>query len=195
MSNIVQIPLKYKSATLYYALVDEEDFDYLMQFAPWYLSVSAKTFYVYSLSIVPRHVVLMHRFLLNINDRKVKTEHINGNGLHNYRSNIRIKIKVSECENYVPKHRYAQKIKDGIYYCTFYHKYKVTVLYKNRTINVGYFDSQHEALKARKEQVAKLAKLAFKEALSIEDLLNTDVVSTKPTKVNTKSKVLTLEDL
>jgi HNH endonuclease len=69
-----------------FALVDDEDFDLVNSFN-WYLSGS---YPVRSLGKRPnRTKISMHRFLMNTPVDKV-TDHINGNGLDNRKSNLRI---------------------------------------------------------------------------------------------------------
>ena len=66
-----------------YAIVDDEDFAYLNQWR-WYYH---NNYAVHTNKNKSR--IYMHRFILNT-PKKMFSDHINGNGLDNRRSNLRI---------------------------------------------------------------------------------------------------------
>lgn len=70
-----------------FALVDDEDFEWLSQFK-WSAAKSGITYY--AVRWVNGNNKSMHRIILNINSRNIYGDHINGNGLDNRRENIRI---------------------------------------------------------------------------------------------------------
>ncbi len=73
-----------------FALVDDEDYDWLMQWK-WCAWVHRKTWYaIRTIHTVGRltRTVRMHREILKVPDG-VLVDHRNHNGLHNYRSTIR----------------------------------------------------------------------------------------------------------
>lgn len=78
-----------------FAQVDDEDYDYLMQWK-WYTKKGRNTFYAVR-SIFTRTKegkksskrVYMHRDLLNIQDSNILVDHIDCNGLNNQSNNIR----------------------------------------------------------------------------------------------------------
>lgn len=88
---------KYGSVIGNYALVDDADFDWLMQWK-WHADNGRHTLYAKThmppISGGAKKKARMHRILLGITDRNVFTDHIDGNGLNNQRSNIRV------CTNY-----------------------------------------------------------------------------------------------
>jgi len=78
-----------------FALVDEEDFEYLNQWR-WYVHINnkkSKTMYAMRHGYIPgalkRPVIYMHRLILNAPKNKI-CDHKNGNGLDNRRSNLRL---------------------------------------------------------------------------------------------------------
>jgi len=78
------------------ALVDDEDFDYLMRWN-WSVKKSEKdhTFYAHRRVSnkevgVGTAMLSMHRAVLRISDAEILIDHENRNGLHNYKSNLRI---------------------------------------------------------------------------------------------------------
>ena len=74
-----------------YALVDEADFDHVMQWR-WYARPALqarRNFYVYrTLSGAKPKTLYLHRFLVDA-ERGFEVDHINGNGLDNRRDNLR----------------------------------------------------------------------------------------------------------
>jgi hypothetical protein len=74
----------------YFAVVDEEDFERVNQYT-WTLlwkkggeNYYAHTFYFEN---GEKFHLIMHRFILGVTELNI--DHINGNGLHNYKSNLR----------------------------------------------------------------------------------------------------------
>lgn len=74
-----------------FALVDDEDFEFLMQWKWCCLKADKDHYYAYRTESFgdSKNGVLMHRFLLNLSDKDIFVDHINGNGLDNRRENIR----------------------------------------------------------------------------------------------------------
>lgn len=177
----MKIPLHYKSNKKYFALVDEGDFDFLMQFAPWKLNVSVSTHTFYSYTIIDGKSVSLHRLLLGVTDSKIKVDHEDGNGLNNRRNNIRVITDRGNGLNRNHKARYSKNVALGIKYCTFYNKYKAQISYRGKMITIGYFDHLDEAIKARKEKQKQLIKLEYKEDLSLDDILEASVSGKKYT--------------
>ena len=68
------------------ALVNDEDFEMVSGFK-WRAVKARNTFY--AVAWKNGTTVLMHRLILGLTDRKIHTDHEDGNGLHNYRSNLR----------------------------------------------------------------------------------------------------------
>lgn len=74
-----------------FALVDDEDFDYLNQWK-WFAIKNKHTFYAVRHDNKPeskRKLIRMHRFILGETCQEILIDHKNGNGLDNQRNNIR----------------------------------------------------------------------------------------------------------
>ncbi len=71
------------------ALVDDEDFDRLNQFKWYAMNAKGRQYAArHTRGVFPRGTVLMHREIAGTPDGS-ETDHINGNGLYNLKSNLR----------------------------------------------------------------------------------------------------------
>lgn len=75
-----------------FAIVDEEDYEKLSKIK-WRSLLSSKNI-SYAIRTIQQNYkkenILMHRFVLNLSDKTLHIDHINGNGLDNRKSNLRI---------------------------------------------------------------------------------------------------------
>ena len=71
-----------------FAVVDEEDFERVNQFK-WHVHKRHNNIYASCCIIINeiKTTLLMHRFILN--NVSMDIDHVNGNGLYNYKSNLR----------------------------------------------------------------------------------------------------------
>lgn len=118
-----------------YTLVDDEDYDYLMQWEWSMMKIyhtDKKIFYARryegNTTLGTYKAILMHRFILKLTDRNDKGDHIDGNGLNNQRSNLK---KTTHAENLANRHplvgdnyRGVTEMKNGLY--------KVSLSYKSQ---------------------------------------------------------------
>jgi len=72
-----------------YALVDNEDYQWLVEERNWNILQGSNGSRLYAAGTKKSPLILMHRRILGIEDRAVKVDHINGNGLDNRRQNLR----------------------------------------------------------------------------------------------------------
>lgn len=73
-----------------FAKVDDEDFEWLSGFR-WHSARGYST--IYAKRKLNRRAIWMHRYILGMNDPTLIVDHIDGNGLNNQRSNLRIATK------------------------------------------------------------------------------------------------------
>jgi len=153
-----------------FAIVDAADYDWLMQYR-WYAFESNGTFYARG---TKDHAILMHRLIMNP-PKGMVVDHIDGNGLNNRRSNLRICTRRENSYNQGPRktsNRTSQfkgvgRLPNGSGKC--YAK----ITYKGETFNLGLYDTEIEAAKAydRKalEFFGEFAWLNFPDEIRAED--------------------------
>lgn len=142
--NVIKIPITGKHASGKFVLIDKEDYDLVSKFR-WYCVLSGKNYYAHTsvrMADGKRKTLPIHRLILDVIDSKQMIDHINGNGLDNRRSNLRICGSAENQHNSRPRKGYKgvfQK-KNG----TFVAK----ICYNRKTYNIGYYDSEEDAARA-----------------------------------------------
>lgn len=135
--TIFYLKLENKRDGVQYAIFDKEDFDKI-KVCNWKLRKDSLTFYCLN-----SKKGFVHRFIMNCpNDKQI--DHINGNGLDNRKSNLRI---VTNQENSLNKRNAI-----GIYIATDNRKKKYRVIWKeNQKQKTKGFESYDEALDFREK--------------------------------------------
>lgn len=151
------------------ALVDDDDFEKLSKFK-WYAHKSRTIFYAerHINSNGKRTTIRMHRFLMEVPKEK-EVDHIDGNGLNNQKSNLRICSRQENLRNQKLSVRNKSGFK-GVSWSSRTKKWVsqigITINKKETIKNLGYFKSKEEAAKtydnAAKELFGEFAKLNFK---------------------------------
>ena len=96
-----------------WAMVDDEDFDRVYEFSSWYIHKGRKTEYAHSSK---DKYILMHRFIMGLEYRDGKQiDHIDGNGLNNQKSNLRIVTQTINNLN-KQKQKYTTSKYKGVYW-------------------------------------------------------------------------------
>lgn len=81
----------------YVALVDDADFE-RVNAVKWYASEKEQTVYARRSARARQKAVLMHRYILNLND-DIHVDHRDGNGLNNQRLNLRTATRAQNMSN------------------------------------------------------------------------------------------------
>lgn len=137
-----------------FALVDDEDYKMLNQFR-WYAHKakgikSRKVFYVHRKK--DKKTILMHRFILDA-PKGFQVDHINGNGLDNRKSNLRI---VTSRQNQQNRQVNCTSKYPGVCWSLSAKKWMVDIKIKGKKKYLGYFKTEKEAFQAYKSAVHEL---------------------------------------
>jgi hypothetical protein len=141
-------------------IVDDKDFELLSKFK-WCYSVgyaarrdSRKSF------------ILMHRVIIKTPNGML-TDHINGNGLDNRRSNLRICTKSQNMMNATGKRTNNTSGFIGVSWNVNAHKWAAQLMVNGKHIHFGYFDNPIDAARAHDEGALRyhgnFAKLNFEK--------------------------------
>jgi hypothetical protein len=141
-----------------FALVDDEDFEYLNQFK-WYAQKDYDTFYANRKIRVEQgqKTAVMHRVILDVTDHNIKVDHIDHNGLNNQKINLRLASSSQNSMNRKSTKNTSSKYK-GVTYRRL-NKWEASIYLSKKYKYIGMFSTEIEAAKAYDE----MAKLHFGE--------------------------------
>jgi len=167
------------------ALVSDEDYPYLSQFA-WHCLTIGKM--CYAMRSTPRvngkhKSILMHREILGVPPDK-KVDHKDGDGLNNVRDNLRPATQMQNAYNQAAPSTNTSGYK-GVNWFARYGKWRARISINGRVKHLGYFDSIKDAALARDNAArdahgefaypsAKLEKKRCPRCLGFRTVQNTD---------------------
>jgi len=126
------------------AIVDDEDFEYLSKFK-WYAHCrktnSHDYYYAARFDKLLGRPVFMHRHILKPS-KKMKVDHVDGNGLDNRKQNIRICTHAQNMANRRKFCKSSSKFK-GVY--RHKNKWAACIGINNKTKHIGVFSTEEEA--------------------------------------------------
>lgn len=126
-----------------FALVDDRDWEWLSQWK-WYAMKHGNTWYAARKeSGVFRKTVLMHRAIAGPSNDK-ETDHQDGNGLNNVRSNLRVCSKAENLRNQRLPRNNSSGFK-GVSWKQKNQKWVANISSDGKKIHLGYFESPKEA--------------------------------------------------
>lgn len=136
----------------FHAIVDEEDYDYLMQ---WDWHTRNCNGLLYATRIDGGKVILMHRFLMNETQSDRFIDHRDGDTLNNQKHNLRscshaenMRNRVLICKNNTSGFKGVFWRKDKL-------KWQAQIRFNTKSIHIGYFKSIIDAAKAYNEAAIK----------------------------------------
>lgn len=145
-----------------HALVDDEDFAELNKYK-WCASKGVTTFYAIrtvSTKDIPKHKVWMHRELMKT-PKNLMTDHIDGDGLNNQKSNLRICTSAQNQANSTIRKDNTTGYK-GVSFKQ--GKYHATISANCKQIHLGVFETKEEArdayLKASKKYHKEFSRVS-----------------------------------
>ena len=133
------------------AIVDDEDFDFLMQWK-WHAYSSYKVWYARRFTLKSdsadgkQHPILMHR-VVNKTPVGVKTDHKNGNGLDNRKTNLRNATHFENMRNR-GTNRGATSDHKGVDWDSRQRKWRAQICVNNQKIFLGRFSDEADAASA-----------------------------------------------
>jgi hypothetical protein len=125
-----------------YAIVEEELYEYLRKFK-WYAIQKPKTGKWYAIGVDKGKKVTMHRLILGA-PNGMQVDHINGNGLDNRRSNLRLATTAQNARN-------RDKFKNnttgykGVSRQKGRRKFRAQIYVNGKAIYLGWYDTPREA--------------------------------------------------
>lgn len=158
-----------KFAGKYFAMVDDEMFDFLNKWN-WTAQPHGQTAYaVRNITTKDgnRKSIRMHRFVAGISDSKIEIDHIDGNGLNNQKCNLRQANRIQNNRNTKSRIGSTSKylgvsLKRG----NNNKKWVAQINFENKKHHLGYFKDEIEAAKAydkkAKELFGEFSNLNFK---------------------------------
>lgn len=121
-----------------FAMVDDEDFDRLNQFK-WYAQKTGSRCY----AATGRHIY-MHRVILGLSGN-IMTDHKNGNGLDNQKSNLRPATNAENQQGF----RRLKSVKSSVFRGVSWKKiaklWYVTIAVKGENTHLGCYESEEDA--------------------------------------------------
>ena len=146
------IPLISKSESTKYAMVDDDDYDFLIQYK-WY-GVQQRGENWYAILSSSRYgASRMHRLITNVQKGQV-VDHIDHNGLNNQKNNLRVCTMSENCKNTSSRKDSTSKYL-GVSFHKMTKKWQASV-YNNQTqIYIGLFKNEIDAAKAYNESAKK----------------------------------------
>lgn len=147
-----------KNAGKYFAIVDDEDYSFLMQWK-WAIGTSKSSKNIYAVrSHSPKQ---MHRVILKLTDKNKFVDHIDHNGLNNQKNNLRIatssennkNTKSSGFSKYLGVALHKQRIisfrkKTNDYVERLYVYWQANIRINGKNINLGTFKNEIDAAQA-----------------------------------------------
>lgn len=135
----------------YHILVDEEDYDRVVEFAPngWEARYFTKSNYPYAITrktINGKRVqFFMHRIILEITDANVHIDHKDRNGLNNRKFNLRMSTRSENMKNRKSAKNSTSKHL-GVHFCNEQYKWRATIKPTGqKNINLGRYEKEIDA--------------------------------------------------
>lgn len=134
-----------RNGDVYTVLVDDEDLERVLAAGPWYVLQTKRchTAYVHNPRKPGEKPVYLHRFLTDA-PKGMEVDHVDGNGLDNRRSNLRVCTSSQNKGNVQRRSNNTSGFK-GVCWIARYGKWQASVQVEKRRHNLGFFATAEEA--------------------------------------------------
>lgn len=140
-----RIPLRRKDGSIRkWTFVDDKDFNKVSKFNWFVLERGWNSKIWHASRIQNGKQCYLHHFLIGKPSKGYVIDHKDGNGLHNWRSNLRVSSIAENIRNQKPK---KGKFK-GITYDKSKHKWQASIMLKRKTYFLGRYKTKKEAAQA-----------------------------------------------
>lgn len=143
----------------YFAIVDDEDFDLVNQYK-WYYNLGrrcktgrASTRLKDKNNKFGTSHIFMHRLIMSA-PKGMQVDHINGNGLDNRKSNLRICTQSENNKNMFLSSKNKSGYK-GVSWHKYANKWRATAKDKYKQVHLGLFENKIDAARAYDDYVVK----------------------------------------
>lgn len=159
----------HKNKGKYFAMVDDEDYDFLNQ---WNWSVFINKYgFLYAVRSIRNELgghrqktIKMHRLILGVTNPIIHVDHKDHNGLNNQRNNIR---EATQQQNTFNRRPIGRSKYIGVCWNKRKNRWQAYVKFNSTSYHLGYFKSEEEAAMARDIKATELhgcfANLNFKQ--------------------------------
>ena len=137
-------------------MVDDDDFEKLNKYK-WHVLKGRRTFYAVRTSRESK--IMMHRVICNV-PKGMQVDHIDGNGLNNCKSNLRI---VTSRQNNQNKHIKKSSIYPGVSWCTSRKKWRSDIEINGKQNFIGRFNVEVNAYNAYLEFLKGIKEVCIRE--------------------------------
>jgi len=142
------------------AIVSKKDYNNLKKIK-WHVVENYKCFYAAKWDSKNKNNATMHRIILGLTDKKKEVDHIDGNGLNNQRSNLRIATRKQNSHNQRPKGGSSKYI--GVRWVENKNRFRAQIKVDGKCISLGSHVTEDAAgkayNKAAKKHYGKFARL------------------------------------
>jgi hypothetical protein len=145
----------------FYLKIDLEDYERCSKYHWNIQHAGGKYSYkYYGYARIDGKQTLLHRYIMNVTDRKQTVDHINKDGIVDETDNRKYNLRVCTVKTNlwnIDKRRNNKSGYKGVIWYPYhnYNKWKVSIKYNYKTINLGYYDDLEDAVKARNEAELK----------------------------------------
>lgn len=174
-----EIVIESKKYGIIYTKIDKDDINKCKEIK-WYYAKNKDSVYIEG--NLKGKKIKLHRYILNITDKKILIDHINRNTLDNRKLNLRF---ATNRDNSFNKSIRSDNISGYIGIDFKNNKWRAKIKYNGITIHLGYFTDKNEAILNR--QLAE--QYLFKEFSPTNRLIKVDIQLINKTKINVMKRI------